>query len=276
MERVCTMKKRVLIIVGILLVIPLLLVAGVVLFIDPIVRAGVEKGASSALKVPVHLDRASIRWSGRATLGTFDVGNPHGFTEKRALAFDRVDVAVGPADLLRHVIHVGEVTIVKPELILEFAGTKNNLSALMDNLSSGQKSPSSGTSSGKKFLIHRLRVEEGKVWFKSDLLSGGPRSVTLPPLQLENIGTAEGGATTREILHTLLQSLTSAALKAGEGILPAGLLENLRSSIQELPARTVDEIRKEGDELKKQAEKELDPAELQKRLKGRLQRKTAD
>ncbi len=58
------MKKRVLIVVGILLAIPLLLVAGVALFIDPIVRAAVEKGASSALKVPVHLDRAAIAEGG--------------------------------------------------------------------------------------------------------------------------------------------------------------------------------------------------------------------
>jgi hypothetical protein len=270
------MKKKVLIVFGILLAIPLLLVAGVALFIDPIVRAGVEKGASSALKVPVHLDRAAIRWSGHATLGKFDVGNPHGFTEKRALAFDQVDVAVGPGDLLRDVIHIGEVTVVKPELVLEFSGTKNNLSALMDNLSGGQAAPKAETSSGKKFLIHRLRVEEGKVSFKSDLLSGGARSVTLPPIQLENVGTAEGGATMGQILQTLLQTLSGAALKAGEGILPAGLLDNLRSSVRGLPARTVEEIQKQGDELKKEAEKELDPAELQKKLKRRLQRKTAD
>ncbi|HVE40971.1 MAG TPA: hypothetical protein VNM14_13840 [Planctomycetota bacterium] len=270
------MKKKILITVGILVVIPILLAAGAVLFIDPIVRAAVEKGAASALKVPVHLDRASIRWSGRATLGKFDVGNPHGFTEQRALAFDQVDVAVGPGDLLKHVVHIGEVTILKPEVVLEFMGTKNNLSALMDNLSAGRTAPGAETSSGKKFLIHKLRIQEGKVSFKSDLLSGGARSVTLPPLQLENIGTAEGGATLREILQTVLQSLTSAALKAGEGILPAGLLDNLRNSVRELPARTVEEIQKQTDELQKRAEKELDPSELQKKLKGRLQRKTAD
>jgi hypothetical protein len=267
------MKKKILIAVGILVAIPLLLVAGVALFINPIVRAGVEKGASSALKVPVHLDRASIRWSGRATLGKLEVGNPRGFTEAKSLGFDQIDVAVGPADLLRKVVHIGEVTILKPEVIVEFSGTKNNLSALMDNLTAGRTTPEAEKSSGKKFLIHRLRVQEGKVWFKSDLLSGGPRAVTLPPLQMENLGTAEGGATMGEILQMLLQSLASAALKAGEGVLPIGLLDDLRNGVRDLPARTVDEIKKQADELKS---KELDPAELRKKLRDRLPRKTAD
>ena len=99
--------------------------------------------------------------------------------------------------------------------------------------------------------------------------------MTLPSVQLEDIGTAEGGATMAQILQTLLQALTSAALKAGQGILPPGLLDSLQSSIRELPAKTVEEVQKETDELKKQAEeklKELDP----KSLRDRLKRKTAD
>jgi uncharacterized protein involved in outer membrane biogenesis len=273
------MRKKILVAVGILVAIPIVLVAAVAIFINPIVRAGVEKGGSAALKVPVHLNRASIRWSGHATLGGFQAGNPAGFTEPKSLAFDRIDVAVGPADLFKDVVHIGEITIVKPDLTLEFSGTKNNLSALMDNVSGGQKAPEPETpahkASGKKFLIHRLRVDEGTVHFKSDLLPGGAKAVTLPSIQLENVGTAEGGATMAQILQTLLEALTGAALKAGQGILPAGLLDNLQSGIRELPARSAQEIQKMEDELKKQAEekaKELDP----KSLRDRLKKKSAD
>jgi hypothetical protein len=269
------MKKKILIVCGILVAVVFLLVAGVALFINPIVRAGVEKGGSAALKVPVHLDRALIRWTGHATLGGFQIGNPAGFTEPRSVAFDRIDVAVGPADLFKEVIHIGEVTIVKPDLTLEFSGTKNNLSALSNNLSGGEKTPEAKPAEkapGKKFLIHKLRIQEGTVRFKSDLLPGGAHSVTLPSVELDNVGTAQGGATLGEILGTVLDSLTQGALKAGEGILPAGLLDNLRRGIRDLPARTVEEFQKETEELKKEA----DPAELQKKLRDRLKKKTAD
>jgi uncharacterized protein involved in outer membrane biogenesis len=269
------MRKKLFVVVGILVAIPLLLVGAVAVFINPIVRASVEKGGSAALKVPVHLHQASIRWSGHATLGGLQIGNPVGFTEPQSVAFDRIDVAVGPADLFKQVIHIGEVTIVKPDLTLEFSGTKNNLSALMDSISGGKKTPEAEKpaekSSGKKFLIHKLRIDEGTVRFKSDLLSGGAKSVTLPSSQLENIGTAEGGATLDEILQKVLDALSGAALKAGDGVLPPGLMDSLRSGIKDLPARTMEELKKQTDELKS---KELDPAELQKKLP--LKRKTAD
>ena len=273
------MKKKILLTIGILVAIPVLLLVGVAIFINPIVRVGVEKGGTAALKVPVRLDRAAIRWSGHATLGGFQIGNPPGFTEPRSVAFDRVDVAVGPADVFKNVIHIREVTVVKPDLTLEFSGTKNNLSALTDNLSGGKKTPEAKPAPqapGKKFLIDKLRVQEGTVRFKSDVLPGGAKSVTLPSLELENVGSAEGGATLGQILGTVLEALASGALKAGEGILPAGLLDNLRSGIQDLPARTVEEFQKEIQKESQELKKEADPAELQKKLRDRLKRKTAD
>jgi hypothetical protein len=277
------MRKKIWIVVGILVAIPVLLVAGVAIFIDPIVKTGVEKGGSAVLKVPVRLDRASIRWSGRATLAGFQIGNPAGFTEPQSVAFDRIDVAVGPADLFKEVIHVGEISIVKPDLTLEFSGTKNNLSALSDNLSGGKSTAEPGKPAekpadkaaekpaGKKFLVQKLRVEEGTVRFKSDLLPGGAKSVTLPSVELENIGTAEGGATLGDILQKVLDAMTGAALKAGEGVLPPGLLDSLRSGLKDIPTRTVEEFKKQAEELKS---KDLDPAELQKKLPGK--KKTAD
>jgi len=263
------MKKKLLIGAGIALAIPILLVVAAVLFINPIVRTRVEKSASAALQVPVRLDRASIRWPGKATLGRLEIDNPRGFQEPRALAFQRIEGSIKPRELFQDVLHVGVVTIAKPDLTLEFVGSRNNLSALLDNLSAG----GGRKSSGKKFLIRKLRIEEGTVRFRSDLLGGNDRSFALPTLELENIGTAEGGASMGEILGSVLQTLARAALNAGGGTLPAKLLENLRDAIRDLPARSLDEIRRRAEEMKS---KELDPSELQRKLRERLERKTAD
>ncbi len=266
------MKKKLLIAVGILVAIPILLLAGVALFINPIVRTGVEKGGSAALKVPVQLEKASIRWSGHATLGKFEVGNPGGFSERKAFAFDQIDVDLQPRDLLKSVIEVGQISVVKPEVIVEFSGTKNNLSALLDNLSAGKSEPAP-KAAGKKFIVHKVRIQEATVWFKSNLLGGGPRSVTLPSLELENVGTAEGGATLGDILEAVIQALGSAALKSGEGILPKELLDNLRSGIKDVPGQMLDEIRRRAEELKS---KTPDPSELEKKIRKWPKPKTAD
>lgn len=265
------MKKRLLIAVGILLAVPLLLLGAAALFLDPIVRSQVEKSASSALKVPARLDRASVRWSGQASLGRFEIDNPSGYTEPRSVAFERVEVAVKPSALLRSRVDIAEVAVVKPAMTLEFKGTKSNLSVLMDNLSAGRDPASSG---GKKFLIRKLRIDDAAVTFRSDLLGGGSRTFTLPSLTLENVGTAEGGASMGEILREILQTLAAAALKEGEGLLPSKLLDTLRSDLRDLPARARDEFRRRAEEQLKS--KSLDPAELEKKLRDRLEHKTAD
>jgi hypothetical protein len=247
------------------------LVAGVgVLFIDPIVRSVVEKQSAVALKVPTKLHDATIRFSGHATLGKLEVGNPAPYTEPRSVTFERFDVGVRPRQLLGEEVHIDEVTVVRPEVTLEFQGTKNNLSALLDNLSAGQPAGQTAPSGGKKFLIKKLRIQDAVARFKSDLLPGGARSVTLPAIELENVGTAGGGASMGQIIRVILEALGTSALKAGEGILPADLLKNLRGDLEgkvrELPGKAMDEIQKKAGDLKL-------PSDLEKKLKNPLEKK---
>lgn len=266
------MVKKLLIAGGALLGFVLLVGAVAAVLIDPIVRSAVEHQSTAALKVPTRLNDAFIRFSGRATLGKFEINNPQPFSEPRAITFERFDVAVKPRELLHKTVAIKEVTVVRPELTLEFTGAKNNLSTLLDNVSSGS-APGTSTDQ-KKFLIRKLHVEQAIVRFRSDLLPGGARSVQLPPIDLENVGTGEGGATIGEILGVLLKTLGAAALKAGEGLVPADLLNNLRGDlegkIRELPGKAMEELKKKAGDLKL-------PSDLEKKLKNPFERsKTAD
>jgi len=258
------MKKTFLIILGILVLLPVLLLLVGVIFVDPIVRSGIEKGGSHALKVPVHLKTASIGlFSGKASLSGFEVANPPGYAESRSVAFGRIDTEVRPSSLLHDVVEIGELTVVKPELTLEFTGTKSNWSTLMDNLSPGkpEAKEEKPATPGKKFIIHRMRIEEAGALFRSDVIPGGGTSVTLPSIDLENVGTAEGGATLGQVLNVILHQLGDAALKAGQGIVPTELLNNLGASLkenlktlQDLPSKSVEELQKnlpESEKLKK-------------------------
>jgi uncharacterized protein involved in outer membrane biogenesis len=261
--------KKLLIALGALVGLVVLIGAVATVLIDPIVRKQVEQQSAAALKVPTKLNDASVHFSGSATLGKFEIHNPPNFSEPRAVTFERFDLAVPPRELFQDVVHIDQVTVVRPELTLEFTGVKNNLSILLDNLSAG-RDPAKQSSDGKKFLIGKLRIQEAVVRFRSDLLSGGVRSVTLPAVDLENVGTAEGGATIGEILRVVLQTLGSAALKAGEGMLPADLLNTLRGELQgkirDLPGKALDELEKRAGELKL-------PTELEKKLRNPLQHK---
>jgi len=199
----------------------------------------------------VHLKSASIHLSGKASLAGFDVGNPPGYAEPRAVRFDRVDASVLPSTLFRKVLEVEELRIVKPDVTLEFAGPKSNLSVLMDN--ARRPGPPAGEEApGRTFIIHKLTIEEAAVRFRSDLIPGGAKSVTLPTLTVENVGTAEGGATFGQVLGTILQQLGTGALKAGQGLVPTELLNDLGSrvgegvkTIEQLPSKSVEELKKQ-------------------------------
>lgn len=263
------MRKKLLIAAGILVALGVIGVSVVAVMIDPMVRRGVERSTSEALQVPTRLNAASVSFSGKAELNRFEADNATGFSEPRAVAFERLDLALSPRQLFSSTIHIDELTVVKPELTLEFTGVKNNFSALLDNLSSGGKKKD-----GKKFLIRKVRIESGVVRFRSDLLSGGIRVLTLPAIELENLGTGEGGASTAQILKVLIQTLGTAALEAGEGALPRQLLENLRGELarrlQDLPARAMEELRRKLEDAKV---RELDPQRVERTLRDLLEKK---
>jgi len=267
--------KKLLIALGALVAFILLIGGVALLLIDPIARKVVETQSAVALKVPTKLHDATIKFSGRATLGKFEVGNPSPFTEPRSVTFERFDVAVKPGELFHETVHVDEVNVVKPELTLEFTGAKNNLSTLLENISAGRppEQPAPAPSGEKKFLVRKLRIQDAVVRFKSDLLPGGAKTVALPAMELDNIGTAEGGASVGEILRVVLQTLGTSALKAGEGLLPVDALNSLRGDLEgklrAIPSKAVEDLQKKAGELKI-------PSDLEKKLKNPLEKKSAD
>jgi hypothetical protein len=261
--------RKLLKVVGVLLLLVVVAVAAMAILIDPIVRRGVEYGSTSALKVPTHLAGASVKFKGTVELDRFEISNPASYAEPKAVVFERLDLAVPPRELFKPTVHVDRLQIVKPEVTLEFIGTKSNLSTLMDQLPKAE--PGADKTEGKRFLIHKLRIGEGTVKFRSDKLPGGTRTLTLPPLDLENVGTAEGGASTAQILRVVLQSLATAALNAGEGMLPMELLNGLRGDLSKHLQSVPEEIRRKLGDIK--VPEQADPERVEKTLKDLFEKK---
>ncbi|RPH49752.1 MAG: hypothetical protein EHM91_02765 [Planctomycetota bacterium] len=261
--------RKLLKVVGVLLVLFVVGVAVMAICIDPIVRRGVEYGATSALKVPTRLEEATVKFSGKARLDRFEVDNPAGFKEPKAIVFERLDLTLRPKGLFDPAVYVDELRIVKPEVTLEFTGTKSNLSTLLENLSAGK--PAGEQKEGKKFLIRKLKIESGTVKFRSDLLSENARTLTLPSIELDNIGTAEGGASTTEVLKVLLQTLATAAMNAGEGVLPKELLNSLRGDLSKQLQSAPEEIRRKLGDLK--VPEQAEPEKVEKTLRDLFDKK---
>lgn len=255
------MKKKTGLVTGGVVLLLLIVLAGVIIFVDPLVRIALEKGATAALKVPTKVKQASLGLGGKITLTGLAISNPEGFSEPRAVAFEQLDSKTRVGSLVSPVIEVEHLTISKPELTLEFIGERNNWSTLLDNLASSSTPhpKEKKESSGKKFIIRRLRIDGAMARFRSDLIASGGTQVALPAIELQNIGTAEGGASLGEVLELILRALGNSALKAGQGLVPSQLLNRLNSRIEqkveELEKRSPDGLQKNSEKLKSRTPK---------------------
>jgi hypothetical protein len=128
--------KIVLVLVAVLVV--LLVVIGIVVVasLDKLVKAGVEKGGSYALQVPVKLDAASISvFKGRASLTGFSVANPPGYGAGPALAFGEVTAEIKPMSVNKDPVDIPEIVVRKPAVAIEGTLTGDtNVGQLKKNL----------------------------------------------------------------------------------------------------------------------------------------------
>src|SRR5689334_10844509 len=134
------MKK---LIVRILLgVVALGIIALVVVFfsLNSIVKKGVETVGPQITKVDVKLDAANISpFGGSGQLTKFVVGNPEGYKTPSAIQVGDVKVAVKVGSVFSDTIVVDSINIQAPEITLEGTLTGNNLSKILDNLSSTEE-----------------------------------------------------------------------------------------------------------------------------------------
>ena len=251
--------KVALVLALVLVVLPLLILAGASLALDPLIESKVPARMSEALGVPVTLNEADATLGGDLELKQLAVANPEGFEDPRALRVGRISAEAKPLSLLSDVVKVETLRIERPLLTIEFDGLRSNIQGLIDNL------PPRDREKGKRFRIGRLTIEGATVRFASEQLPGGTKTVTLPTLEMTNVGTAEGAASMGQVAGEVLQALLRESLKhAAE--LPAELLQALgrtaenkagellegaKDALEEVPGLLEDEVRRGLEDLQK-------------------------
>ncbi len=268
--------KIVLISLGILVAL-LVIVGGVALLsLDSMLETGVRKGGSYALKTPVELESAKLSVvHGTVSLKGFSVANPQGFDPGKALSFSEVSAGVEPGSIFEEVIVVPEVVIRRPEVsIVGSLKDGSNIQKLLKNLdetvgsSGGAKEP--GTPArpdapaqapadegpGRGLKIGRILIEDAKVSLGADILGGEPASVTLPKLEIKDIGTGpDGSASPAEVAQKVLSAILAESAKSSGKLgdvmrqinRQAGVVKQIGGELQEMGKGLGKEI---GDDLK--------------------------
>jgi hypothetical protein len=215
----------------------LLVIAVVVVFfsLNSIVKKGVETVGPEITKVKVTLGAADISpLSGSGKLTKLVVGNPDGYKTPSAMEFGSIKVGVKLGSVLSDTIIVNEINIQAPEITLEGTLTGNNLSKIMDNLSSSSSGDTSAKTTnapadksnkpGKKLIIKDLVIQDGKINLSvSSPLGGKSMTVPLPTLHLQNIGEQSGGVTAADAMKQIMQPLLASVVKSAEQAIESGV-----------------------------------------------------
>lgn len=210
---------------GVLVLLPFLFLVSVVLGINPIVKTVVQNLGTTALEVPVHVDRARISFLGRASLDGVRISNPPDYEEFDALTIQGIYLRVPFNVAFRPEIDVPELRIVRPEFTFELGQGEqpSNWGRLIRNLSESlpkknEPTPPIPSRPERTFRIQTLRIVEPVVKFRIPQMDR-VITVRLKDIELKNAGTAPGTPSkTYMILTALLQALLTGGLDQGKDL----------------------------------------------------------
>lgn len=236
-----------------LLVLLVLIAVGAGFALDSIATKAVEAGGTRALGTPTHLGSADIGLlGGGVTLDGLRVENPEGFSEEDFLALEHGEVEVSLGSLLDDVVDVPLLALRGIDLRLERAGGTTNYGRILESLEKvggGADQPSGKDAEGKKFRIRELRVEDVTAHVNAAAEAGDLAQITVnvPSIALQNVGTADDGASIAEISAAVVRALLESTIEAGAGKIPLDMLDDLEVTLDDY----VDGL---GDQLGEQLE----------------------
>ena len=227
------MKKLV---IRIAIIAVVLLIAAIIagaLFLDSIVKKGVETIGPQITKTEMKLDGVSLSiLSGSGELKGFTLGNPEGFKAPSAMAVAHVKIAVAPMSVLGDKVHVKQVHVIDPEITFEATGFNvraNNLSKILENVQAVAGGGDTGTKpetkpapadsgASKKLQVDDFLLSNAKVKVTSISLGGKTVNVTIPDIHFTNLGSGPDGITaaelTKKVMNELVPAIITAATKA--------------------------------------------------------------
>jgi hypothetical protein len=227
--------------------------------------------------VPTQLQSANVSLlSGAVSLRQFDVGSPEGFKAPAMMSLGGVSVDTSLGELRSDPIRVSSIDIKDPKLVIEMQGMNFNIKKFMDSLPAGEDKPTPEGGKPLKLIINDLKVNGAQVVFRPDAaalsaLPGLDKAnlkseyvLTIPPLELKDIGTGEGnqnGAAVKEIVTLLVTQLATKAAQSDQ--LPEEIRAMLSMNVDQITELAKAKI---GAEVNKQLEKLS--GEISKKIPG--------
>ncbi|MCC6424270.1 MAG: AsmA family protein [Phycisphaerales bacterium] len=248
----------------ILVLVLIIVVGGVVLYLNlnRIVRSTVASQSTQSLNLLTTVGGANVSLvGGNLNLSNMQIASPKGFSAPQLFTLSGIDVAVKYSQLRSDPIRIQSINIENPKLVLEQSGGKFNVQAVMDQLSQDKpEAPSDGKrQEGQplRLIIDQLKVTGATVAIRPGIPGLKDQyDLTLPPINLANIGSGDGnqnGAAIKEVVMLLATTMASKAADSDQ--IPPQLKELLNLNVNQLAAKLQEkfntQIAKVADDLAK-------------------------
>ena len=224
-----TLKKIILIAVILVVVLGIAAIILAGLFLDKIVKTGIETVAPSITQTTVTVDSVNISaLSGSAGINGMVIGNPDpaSFKSTNAISLGKAAVSVEPKSLLSDKIVIHSVEIRAADI--NFEGNpfgESNLKKLLDNVNAiaagaattnqpAAAAPAGGTKPAKKLEVDDFVLSGVKVTARISGLTGEPLSLTIPDIHLTNLGTGANVITAADLVQKVLSEVITGTIKA--------------------------------------------------------------
>ena len=194
-----------------LVVVLLILAVGVVVYIDSIAKAAIERGATYALGVETTLGSADVKLlSGAFAMADLTVANPQGFESPYFTHLGQGDVKVAIGTLRQETVELPTLTLTDLEIYLDKKEGKANYDVILENLSRFESGDDvEEEADGKKFVINEILIQRIVVHVQLLTIGGDLTKLDVPidEIRLRNVGSDTAGS-------ILMSELTSVIIKA--------------------------------------------------------------
>lgn len=174
-----------------------------------LVKMAVEEFGPEMTQATVKVGRVEISATdGHGALSGLFLGNPKGFKSDYALKAGTVEIELEPASLAKDVIVIRKILIDAPQIGYEKVDDITNFDAIQRNIekylgAKSDKSEKSKQGSGKKMTIDSFVIRNAKVNYNGTL------ELTLPDIELRNVGKKTGGATSAQVVKAVVAELNT-------------------------------------------------------------------
>ena len=171
------------------------------LVLGQIVKGMAERIGPKITKTAVEISAVRLGpLTGWGVVKGFKLGNPEEFKNPFAVTVEAVKVSVRPMSLFSDVIHVRDVVITAPEIFYESNSRGSNLSQIESNVAAFAPPSRERQKKPKKIVIDHVRIKGAVVHWKTD--------VSLPDIELHDIGKGSGGIRPSEAALQILKGMT--------------------------------------------------------------------